>query len=246
MAEYIYGIHPVEELLASKNRAIGKIWIQKGLKSRRIQQIVATAKKSSLEICFEEKKAMDHLIHGAGHQGVVARCVGKTTLSLDDLLEIPSRSGEDPFFIILDQVEDPGNLGAVIRTAAAAGVHGVILPHRGSAPLGGVAYKRSAGALDRVPVARVTNLVRCIEALKERGVWVFGAHSSGGTDYTDQDLSGPVALVVGGEKGLRRLVAETCDAMVSIPMKDGSESLNLSVAAALLIYEVLRQRKKGG
>jgi 23S rRNA (guanosine2251-2'-O)-methyltransferase len=246
MSEYIYGIHPVEELLSSKSRTIEKIWIQKGLKSRRIQKLVEMAREETLEIFFEDRSVMDQLAHDSKHQGVVVKCIGKTTLSLDDLLEIPSRSGEDPFFIILDQVEDPGNLGAVIRTAAAAGVHGVILPHRGSAPLGGVAYKRSAGALDRVPVARVTNLVRCIEALKERGVWVFGAHSSGGTDYTDQDLSGPVALVVGGEKGLRRLVAETCDAMVSIPMKDGSESLNLSVAAALLIYEVLRQRNKGG
>lgn len=243
MSEYVYGIHPLEDLFASQGRSIERVWVQRGTRNPSLLKIVQKARKESIEICFEERKYMDRLVHGVRHQGVIALCGKKATLLLEDLLEIPGKNGEPPLFLVLDCVQDQGNLGAVIRTAAAAGVHGMILPKRGTAPLGPVAFKRSAGALERVPVALVTNLVRVLEALKKRGIWIIGASSGAGTAYTSPDLSGPTALVIGGENGIRRLVREHCDLMVSIPMAEGSESLNLSAAAALLIYEVLRDRK---
>jgi 23S rRNA (guanosine2251-2'-O)-methyltransferase len=243
MADYIYGVHPVEELLTLKTRSIQRIWVLKGSRNPTILKIVETARGNALPVLFEERKGMDRRVNGANHQGVIALCGEMTTRSLEDLLDLSGRTGEDPFFVILDRVEDPGNLGAVIRTAFAAGVHGLILPKRGTAPLGGAAFKRSSGTLDRIPIARVSNLVRAIQDLKSRGIWVIGAQSQANDSYTEIDLSGPVALVIGGEKGVRRLVEEACDRTVSIPMQEGAESLNLSVAAALMIYEVLRQRK---
>jgi len=175
---------------------------------------------------------------------VIARCAEKRTLALEKLLDLPAGKGEDPFFLILDRVEDPGNLGAVARTAVAAGVHGLILPKKGAAPLSGTAFKRSAGALERLPVARVTNLVRTIGILKKEGLWVIGTGAGGEESFRDVDLSGPVALVIGGERGVRRLVLDACDRVVSIPMEPGVESLNLSVAAGLMLYEVRRNRKE--
>jgi 23S rRNA (guanosine2251-2'-O)-methyltransferase len=244
MPAYIYGIHPVEELLAHGLESIERLWVQKGARSQRIQRIVQRARKNSVDLRFEDRSRMDRMVRGEPHQGVIARCGEKKTCSLESLMQIPADTGEDPFFLILDRVEDPGNLGAVVRTAAAAGVHGIILPRRGAAPLGATAFKRSSGALARLPVARVTNLVRAIKLLKDNGIWVVGASAAAGEVYTEADLSGPVALVVGGESGVRRLVEESCDLMVSIPMKKENESLNLSVAAALLIYEVVRNRIK--
>ncbi len=246
MSEYVYGIHPVEEILAGRVRPIERIWIQKGAQGSRIRNIVEAARCSSVDLRFEERRRMDRMVPGGRHQGVIVQCGRKETLSLDALLERRAPQDEDPFFLILDRVEDPGNLGAVIRTAAAAGVHGLILPSRKAAPLSGVVSKRSAGALDRLPVCRVTNLVRAMEALKARGVWIIGASAGASQRYTDVDLKGPVALLIGGERGIRRLVREACDAVVSIPMQGATESLNLSVAAALLLYEVRRSRDEGG
>lgn len=244
MSDYIYGIHPVEEVLSSRGRSVERIWIQRGGRNPRLQKIIQAAKKNALELCFEEKRRMDELVQGRHHQGAIALCRKKGTYSLDDLMGVPFREGEPPFFLVLDHVEDPGNLGAVIRSAVAAGVHGVILPDRGTAPLGAVAFKRSAGALEKVPVVRVTNLVRAMEDLKKKGIWMIGASVQAKESYMDMDFSGPLALVVGGERGLRRLVEETCDLMVSIPMKGGAESLNLSAAATLLLYEVVRKRSR--
>lgn len=244
MSEYLYGIHPVEELLALQKRPIERIWIQRGTRNLRLKKIIESAKAHSLDLRFEERKSMDRLVQGARHQGVIALCGRKAVLALEDLLEIPCRVGEAPFFLILDRVEDPGNLGAAVRTAHAAGVHGLILPARGTAPLGSTAHKRSAGALEKLPVSKAGNLVQAIQLLKEKGLWVVGSSADSKDSYMDVDLSGPIALVVGGEKGIRRLVQEKCDVMVSIPMSEGAESLNLSAAAAILTYEVLRQRKK--
>jgi len=243
MVEYIFGIHPVEELLASPDRAIEEVWIQKGAKNPKIRRIAETANRLSLKLRYEERGRLDRLLSGGRHQGVVVRCSEKAIFSLDDLLLIPDRNGEDPFFLLLDRVEDPGNLGAVARTAVAVGVHGLILPKKGTAPLSGVAFKRSAGTLERLPVARVTNLVRTIEVLKKRGVWVIGTGAAARECYSDVDLAGPVALVIGGERGVRRLVLDACDRVVSIPMEPGVESLNLSVAAGLMLYEVRRNRR---
>ncbi len=242
MSEYVFGIHPVEELLTVQDRRIVRIWIQRGAGNARLQQIIQTARSRCLEIRFEGRTRMDRLIGGGRHQGVIVLCEAKTILPFNTFLKIPEGLGEDPFFLILDRVEDPRNLGAVIRTAYAAGVHGVILPGRGTAPLTGTVYKCSAGALERIAVTQVNNLVRTIRLLKERGIWVVGADAGARDRYMDVDFSGPVALVVGGEQGIRRLVRKNCDRMVSIPMK-GAESLNLSVAAAILLYEVVRRRR---
>jgi len=224
------------------DRAIEEVWIRKGSRNPKIRRIGEEARRRSLKLHYEERTRLDRLVPGGIHQGVIARCGEKTTLPLEDLLALPARKGEDPFFLILDSVEDPGNLGAVARTAVAAGVHGLIVPKKGAAPLGGVAFKRSAGALERLAVTRVTNLVRTIEVLKKQGVWVIGTGAAGQECYRDVDLSGPVALVVGGERGVRRLVLDVCDRVVSIPMEAGVESLNLSVAAGLMLYEVCRNR----
>ncbi len=242
--DYIYGIHPVEEVVARGASQVQRIWVAKGVTNPRIQALIDLARREKLDLRFEERSRMDRMSRGEPHQGVIALSPGKEILTLEGLLSLSAGTGEDPFFLILDQVEDPGNLGAVARTAAAAGVHGLILPRRGAAPLSGTAFKRSAGALSRMPVAHVSNLVQAIKVLKNKGIWVIGAAAQASTRYTEADLRGPIVLVVGGESGVRRLVAESCDLMVSIPMKQASESLNLSVAAALLIYEVVRKREK--
>ena len=241
---YIYGIHPVEELMALGPSQVQRIWVAKGVNNPRVQALVDQARRAKLDLRFEERSRMDRMSRGERHQGVIALAQRKEISTLEALLSLPAGTGEDPFFLILDQVEDPGNLGAVARTAAAAGVHGLILPRHGAAPLSATAFKRSAGALSRMPVAQVSNLVQAINLLKKRGIWVIGADAQTPARYTEADLRGPIALVIGGEKGVRRLVAESCDLMVSIPMKAESESLNLSVAAGLLLYEVVRKRGK--
>ncbi len=244
MPEYVYGIHPVEEILTGRTRPIERIWIQKGIQGSRIRKIIEEARRASVDLRFEERRRMDRMVPDGRHQGVIVQCGRKATLSLDALLARKAPRPEDPFFLILDRVEDPGNLGAVIRTAAAAGVHGLILPSRETAPLSPVVFKRSAGALDRLPVCKVGNLVRALETLKARGLWIVGASADAPQRYTDVDLKGPVALLIGGERGIRRLVREACDVMVSIPMAGALESLNLSVAAGLLLYEVRRSRSR--
>ncbi len=244
MSEYVYGIHPVEEILAGGARPIARMWIQKGAQGSRLRKLIAAARSASVDLRFEERRRMDRMVPGGRHQGVIVQCGRKETLSLDALLEKDVPQAEDPFFLILDRVADPGNLGAVIRTAAAAGVHGLILPNRETAPLNDVVSKRSAGALDRLPIARVGNLVKALETLKARGIWIVGASADAPQRYTDVDLRGPVALLIGGERGIRRLVREACDRMVSIPMQGTLESLNLSVAAGLLLYEIRRSRNQ--
>jgi 23S rRNA (guanosine2251-2'-O)-methyltransferase len=177
------------------------------------------------------------------HQGVVARVAGASYASLGDLLEIPAARGEPAFFLALDQVQDPRHLGAVLRTAEATGAHGVIVPKHHAAGLTGAAAKSAMGAAELIPVARETNLVHALETLKKEGVWTVGAAPAGGKLPWELDLTGPVCLVLGGEgEGLRPLVAKTCDFLASLPMRGRLESLNVSAAAAVLCYEVLRQR----
>lgn len=191
-----------------------------------------------------DRQRLEKFASGIAHQGVVAFMAAKEYVDIDDILAGVG-AGEEPFLIILDEISDPHNLGAILRTADAAGAHGVVIPRRRSAPLTPTVAKSSAGAIEYVKVARVANLPQAIEQLKKKGLWIAGAEADGKDLYWEARLDGPLGLVIGGEgKGLGRLVKERCDSLVRLPMSGRVNSLNASVAAALLVYEVLRQRRK--
>lgn len=239
-SDLLIGRNPVMEALRS-GRAIEKIYIQKN-SGGSLGRLITLAKNEAVVIEDVEKAALDRMAEGGAHQGVCAIVSAHEYASVEDLFAAAEERGEDPFFIILDGIEDPHNLGAVMRTAECAGAHGVIIPKRRAAGLTETVAKSSAGAIEYMPVARVTNIAQTIEDLKERGVWTFAVDMDG-TDYTKQDLTGPMALVIGAEgSGISRLVKETCDGCVAIPMKGKINSLNASNAAAILMYEAVRQR----
>lgn len=239
--DLIVGRNCVNEALRS-GRTIDKIFVARG-GAGSLAPIIAKAKKSGIVIKEVDTKKLDYLSGGAVHQGVVAFAAAKEYSSVEDILNAAQENGEPPFIIILDEIEDPHNLGAIIRTAECTGVHGVIIPKRRSAGLSFTADKASAGALEYVPVARVTNIAQTIDMLKEHGVWVYGADMDGQC-YCKADLKGAAALVIGNEgKGIGRLVREKCDCILSLPMSGKINSLNASVAAGVLMYEFARQRQ---
>ena len=238
--DIIIGRNPVYEALKSK-RPIINIMIAKG-KEGALAHIIALAKKQDIVIKEVDAKKLDYMTGSAVHQGVCAVCAVKEYSTVDDILKLAEEKGEAPFIIILDEIEDPHNLGAIIRTAECAGAHGVIVKKRHSAGLSFTVNKASAGALEYMPVARVTNISDTIDDLKEKGVWVYGADMNG-EDYLKCDFSGAVALVIGNEgKGVSRLVRSKCDVIVSLPQKGKINSLNASVAAGILMYNVARFR----
>lgn len=240
-SDVIAGRNPVSEAIKS-GRTIDKIMIAKGSKTGAIVGILAKAKEKKIPVKEVDSKKLDFLSGGAVHQGIVATAAIKEYQTVDDIFALAESRGESPFIIVLDEIEDPHNLGAIIRTAECAGAHGVIIPERRSATLNYTVGKASAGAVEYMPVARVTNLVNCIDSLRDRGLWVFGADMNG-TDYTECDFKGAVAIVIGNEgKGLGRLVREHCDAIVSLPVKGHIDSLNASVAAGILMYQIAKQR----
>lgn len=239
----IAGKHPVLEALRS-GREINKIWIAEGAQKSVTGAILGEAKKHGIVIQFVDKRKLDQLAPGLTHQGVVAQAAAVDYVDLEELLEIPTRKGETPFFIILDEIEDPHNLGSILRTAECTGVHGVIIPKRRSVGLTATVLKTSAGAAEHIPVARVTNLAQTIERMQEAGVWIAGADVGATADVYQQKFDMPLAFVIGNEsKGLGRLVKEKCDFLVKLPMAGRLNSLNASVAAGVLMYEVLRQRR---
>jgi 23S rRNA (guanosine2251-2'-O)-methyltransferase len=210
---------------------------------RQFADLVRLARAARVPVQIEPKRALDRLVPGGKHQGVVGVAAAKPYCDLLDILRYAHGRGEAPFLIILDGVEDPHNLGAVIRTADAVGAHGVILPERRAAGLTASVAKTSAGALEHVRVARAPNVSRVIETLQAEGLWVYALDPQAVKPYTNLDLAGPIALVLGGEgKGIRPGVLEKCDEIACIPMRGHIESLNVSVASAVLMYEVLRQR----
>lgn len=226
------------------NRPINKILMAAGPLSGPLQEIYAIAREKNIPVQKVDRQRLDKFVSGAAHQGVVALAAAREYVDLEDILA-GAGPGEEPFLILLDEIHDPHNLGAILRTADAAGVHGVVIPRRRSAPLTPAVARSSAGAVEYVPVARVANIAQTIELLKDRGLWIVGADVGGQEIYWDARLDGPLALVVGGEdKGLGRLVKERCDILVRLPMAGRVNSLNASVAAALLAYEVVRQRRK--
>ncbi|MGI5966435.1 MULTISPECIES: 23S rRNA (guanosine(2251)-2'-O)-methyltransferase RlmB [Anaerotruncus] len=207
-----------------------------------ISRIVAMAKDAGVPVKKVDAKKLDNLSNGLSHQGVVARAAAYQYSTLSDIF---AKAGDEaPFIIIADAIEDPHNLGAIIRTAEAAGAHGIVIPKRGSVGLTAIVGRTSAGAVEHLPVARVTNLVSAIKELKERGVWVYGADMNGAR-WETVDLTGPLALVIGSEGfGISRLVRENCDGILSLPMCGKINSLNASVAAGILMYEAVRQRTR--
>ena len=235
------GRNAVLEVLKS-GRDIEKIIVQKGNVEGTIRRIAGMAKERGIVVQEAARQKLDEMSQTKNHQGVIAVVSEHEYAEVDDILRSAAEKGEKPFIIILDNITDPHNLGAVIRTAECAGAHGVIIPKRRSVGLTAVVGKTSAGALEYMPVARVTNIARTIEELKKQGVWVACADMDG-EDYYDASLDGAIALVIGSEgEGVGRLVKEKCDFTVSIPMYGKISSLNASVAGALLMYEVVRQR----
>ena len=235
--DVIIGRNPVSEALRS-GREIDRILVAKGEKNGSAVAILAKARKKKIPIKEVDSRKLDFISGGVNHQGIIAFCAVKQYVEVDDIFKLAEERKESPFIIVLDEIEDPHNLGAIIRT----GVHGVIIPKRRSAALSYAVGKASAGAVEYVPVARVTNISNTIEELKKRGVWVYGADMNG-TDYTKCDFSGATALVIGNEgKGISRLVREKCDEIVSLPMKGKIKSLNASVAAGVLMYAAIEKK----
>lgn len=224
-------------------KTIDKLFIMDGCMDGPIQSIVREAKKSSTIISYVKKERLDQMSETGKHQGVIAHAAAFEYSEIDDILKIAAEKSEKPFIFLLDGIEDPYNLGAIIRTANMAGAHGVIIPKRRAAGLTATAVKASAGALNYVPVAKVTNLVATMEELKEKGIWFVCADMDGTTMYK-QNLTGPIGLVIGSEgNGVSRLVKEHCDYVASIPTKGNIDSLNASVAAGVLAFEIVRQRE---
>jgi len=238
----VFGIHPVQTALEAGD--IERLVVVKPARNPRLQQIIDLARERGVDLRFEPRSRLDQLAGMAAHQGVVGYVAGRPLLQLEDLV---ARAGPAPLFLLLDGIEDPHNLGAILRSADGAGVSGVVLPKRRSAPLSETVWKVSAGAVQHVPVARVANLHQTIRTLQSHGVWVVGADLSAGREWHAADLSGPVALVLGREgEGLHRLVRESCDELVRLPMRGRVQSLNVGVTAGILLYEAVRQRQKSG
>ena len=241
MSEQIEGRNAVLEAFRS-GKCVDKLFILDGCQDGPVRTIAREARKTDTIINYVSKKRLDQLSETHAHQGVIAQVAAYDYSTVDEILARAEEKGEAPFLIILDNVEDPHNLGAIIRTANLAGAHGVIIPKRRAVGLTSTVAKTSAGAINYTPVAKVTNIVRTIEELKEKGIWFVCADMGGETMY-DLDLTGPMGLVIGNEgEGVSRLVREACDFTASIPMKGDIDSLNASVAAGVLAYEIVRQR----
>ncbi|MEG9298765.1 23S rRNA (guanosine(2251)-2'-O)-methyltransferase RlmB [Mangrovibacillus sp. Mu-81] len=243
--DFIGGRNPVIEALKS-GREINKIWIAEGSQKGSIQQILGLAKESKVMVQYVPKKKIEQMV-AENHQGVVASVAAYTYAEIDDIFDKAAQKGEDPFVLILDELEDPHNLGSIMRTADATGAHGIIIPKRRAVGLTSTVAKASTGAIEHIPVARVTNLSRAVDELKERGVWVAGTDASGRQDYRQLDGTLPIGLIIGSEgKGMSRILREKCDFLVQLPMAGHVTSLNASVAASVLMYEVYRNRRPLG
>ena len=237
----IEGRNAVLEAFRS-GKTIDKLYILDGCQDGPVRTIAREAKKHDTIINYVKKERLDQLSETGKHQGVIAVAASYEYVEVEDILENARKKGEPPFIILLDNIEDPHNLGAIIRTANLAGAHGVIIPKRRAAGLTATVARTSAGSLNYTPVAKVTNLKTAIEDLKKEGTW-FVCADMGGTSYHDLDLKGPIGLVIGNEgEGVSRLVKENCDFVASIPMKGDIDSLNASVAAGILAFEISRQR----
>jgi 23S rRNA (guanosine2251-2'-O)-methyltransferase len=238
------GIHAVKEALEAR-RPIDRIAIAKGRQDTRVEEIVQLARKQGVPVRFEDRGQIDRLANSKDHQGVVALAAARAAASLEDILANANSSGhgQPGLIVLLDGVEDPHNLGAIIRTTLAAGAHGVVIPERRASGLTDTVARASAGALAHLPVAKVTNLVRTMEELKEAGYWLVGLDEQGEKNYTEVDYTSPVGIVLGSEgQGLHELTRKRCDFVVSLPTTGPVKSLNVSVAAGVVLFEAIRQR----
>ncbi len=241
--DIIEGRNPVMEALRS-GRTIDKILVQSGDKQGSIIKILKMAKDARIAVSYVEKAKLDKLSVTNAHQGIIAYVAAKEYVDLKDIIKIAKEKNENPFVIICDEITDPHNLGSIIRTANAAGAHGVVISKHNAVGLNATVTKTSAGAVEFTPVAKVSSIANAIEALKKENIWVVGADMDGSETIYEHDFSGGVAIVIGNEgKGISRLVKERCDFIVNIPMMGQISSLNASVAGALMIYEVVRSRK---
>ena len=237
----IEGRNAVLEALRS-GKPVDKLFVLDGCQDGPVRTIVREAKKHDTLVQFVDKERLTQLSQTGRHQGVIAYTAAYEYAQVEDMLALAKERGEDPFLILLDDIEDPHNLGAIIRTANLAGAHGVIIPKRRAVGLTATVAKTSAGAINYTPVAKVTNLTKTMKELKEKGLW-FGCADMGGESMYKLNLTGPIGLVIGNEgEGVSRLVKETCDFVASIPMKGDIDSLNASVATGVLAYEIVRQR----
>lgn len=243
--EIIGGKNPVLEALRA-DRDINKIWIAEGVQKKGIAELLQLAKEKKVIVQFVPKKKIDGLID-SNHQGIAAAVAAYNYAELDDLFKVAESRSEDPFFLILDELEDPHNLGSIMRTADAVGAHGLIIPKRRAVGLTAVVAKSSTGAIEHIPVVRVNNLSQVVDELKKRGVWIAGTDAKESEDYRRMDASLPLAVIIGSEgKGMSRILREKCDFLYQLPMVGHVTSLNASVAASLLMYEVYRKRHPMG
>jgi 23S rRNA (guanosine2251-2'-O)-methyltransferase len=239
--ELIAGRNTVLEALRSK-REINKIWIADGAQKGSMMPIIKEAKKANILVQYVPKQKIDQLV-SENHQGVVAQVAAYKYAEIDELFQVAAERKETPFLLILDEIEDPHNLGSIMRTADAVGVHGIIIPKRRAVGLTTAVAKASTGAIEYIPVARVTNLARTVDELKERGLWIAGTDAQGSEDYRSLDGKLPLGLIIGSEgRGMSRLLKEKCDFLYRLPMRGHVTSLNASVAAGLVMYEIFRNR----
>jgi 23S rRNA (guanosine2251-2'-O)-methyltransferase len=242
--EVLYGLHPVEEAIRSGSRQLDHVSVARERRDDRLERLIELCRMTGIRVALEPRDQLTRLARTDAHQGVLAVVRERRFLGIEDLLA-PGDGGQHRFFLALDGVEDPHNLGALLRTADGAGVDGVVLPERRSAPVTATVAKTSAGASEHVRIARVTNLVRALEQMKQKNVWVLGLDERGTPDYTDFDFRTDCVLVLGREgAGLHDLVKKTCDHLLRIPMAGQVSSLNVSVAGAIVMYEAMRQRRQ--
>jgi 23S rRNA (guanosine2251-2'-O)-methyltransferase len=240
--EYIGGKHPILEAMRA-GRTINKIWIADNAQKHYSGPIIAEAKELGILVQTADRRKIDQMLEGVQTQGVIAQVAAYDYVEVDDILRIAKEKGQEPLILILDEIEDPHNLGSILRSADCTGVHGVIIPKRRSVGLTATVAKTSAGAIEYVPVARVTNIAQTIEALKKKGIWIAGADGDAKITVYQNDLTIPLAIVIGNEgSGIGRLIKEKCDFLFKLPMFGQINSLNASVAASVLLYEVVRQR----
>jgi 23S rRNA (guanosine2251-2'-O)-methyltransferase len=241
--EYIGGKHPILEAMRA-GRTINKIWIADNAQKHYSGPIIAEAKELGILVQTADRRKIDQMLEGVQNQGVIAQVAAYDYVEVDDILRIAEEKGQVPLILILDEIEDPHNLGSILRTADCTGVHGVIIPKRRSVGLTATVAKTSAGAIEYVPVAKVTNIAQTIESLKKKGIWIAGADGDAKITVYQNDLTIPLAIVIGNEgSGIGRLIKEKCDFLFKLPMFGQINSLNASVAASVLLYEVVRQRQ---
>lgn len=243
-SEMICGKNPVLEALRA-GREINKIFIAEGVKKTGVNELLDLARERGVLVQFVPKKKVEQLANNDNHQGIVAAVAAYDYAELEDIFSAAHAKGEDPFILLLDELEDPHNLGSIMRTADAVGVHGIIIPKRRAVGLTSVVAKASTGAIEHVPVVRVNNLSQTVDTLKERGIWIAGTDAKKSVDYRKMDATLPLAVIIGSEgKGMSRILKDKCDFLYHLPMVGHVTSLNASVAAALLMYEVYRKRQE--